>query len=234
MKVLFVGSSLYGSTVDLSGLDVRPPASQGQVLAAVHEGATAIGLVDGEFGQHAAVWHKEILVALKSGVTVLGASSMGALRAAECAAFGMIPIGTIAAQYLSGALDDDAAVALLMSPPELGSLPLSEPLVDAEATLAQLLRLGHIPVSRHQRLLRKARQLHFTQRTPNSICEGEADAGELVDRYVRNHVSQKRLDAELLVETLKGSHLSPDPNRFVLQRSVYWRHHDGAAQARPL
>ena len=106
MKVLFVGSSLYGSTVDLSGLDVRPPASQGQVLAAVHEGATAIGLVDGEFGQHASVWHKEILVALKSGVTVLGASSMGALRAAECAAFGMIPIGTIAAQYLSGALDD--------------------------------------------------------------------------------------------------------------------------------
>ena len=66
------------------------------MIAAVRDGATAIGLVDGYFGGAAAVWHKEILYALSLGVRVLGASSMGALRAAECAAYGMEPVGEIA------------------------------------------------------------------------------------------------------------------------------------------
>ena len=56
---------------------------------------------------------------------------MGALRAAECAAYGMEPVGEMARAYASGRLDDDAAVALVHAPPEFGSQPMSEPLVDA-------------------------------------------------------------------------------------------------------
>ena len=96
MKVLFAGPSVYGLDLDLSGIVLRHPAKQGDVIAAVRDGATAIGLVDGYFGGAAAVWHKEILYALSLGVRVLGASSMGALRAAECAAYGMEPIGEVA------------------------------------------------------------------------------------------------------------------------------------------
>ena len=94
MKVLFVGPSLPDAAV-LCGrtIHVRPPAAHGDVLAAVRAGATAIGIVDGNFEHVAPVWHKEILHALDKGIAVFGAASMGALRAAECHTFGMVGIG---------------------------------------------------------------------------------------------------------------------------------------------
>src|SRR4051794_13144181 len=116
MRILFAGPSIHGVAPDLSGIALRPPAKQGDVAQAVLDGATSIGLVDGYFDAVAAPWHKEILFALAHGVGMLGASSMGALRAAECASFGMRPVGSIAHAYLSGDLDDDAAVAISHGP----------------------------------------------------------------------------------------------------------------------
>jgi len=219
MKVLFAGPSLYGSTIDLSGLDVRAPAAQGDVLTALSDGATAIGLVDGEFGQRAAVWHKEILVALDRGIDVYGASSMGALRAAECAPFGMIPIGAIANAYLDGLLDDDAAVALTMAPAEMGSMPLTEPQVDADATLDQLLAVGVVDDVTHADLVRRSAALHFTERTDDALL---ADYPHLLAAYRLHHVSQKRLDAEELVRVLRASRSSVRRPSFRIAPSVFW------------
>ena len=87
-----------------------PPAAQADILSAmtIHR-PDVIALIDGVFGQSLSVWHKEILFALSRGVAVYGASSMGALRAAECHGFGMIPVGEVARQYIDGRLtgDDD-------------------------------------------------------------------------------------------------------------------------------
>src|SRR5690606_23357386 len=103
MKILFAGPSLPDALRLCAGaVEARPPAAHGDVLAAVRAGATAIGIVDGNFEHVAPVWHKEILYALEAGVTVFGAASMGALRAAECDAFGMIGIGGIYEDYASG------------------------------------------------------------------------------------------------------------------------------------
>ena len=220
MKVLFAGPSLYGSDIDLTGLDVRPPAAQGDVLAAVRDGATAIGLIDGEFGQRAAVWHKEILLALDRGVEVYGASSMGALRAAECAPFGMIPVGAIANAYLDGIIDDDAAVALTMAPAEMGSMPLTEPQVDAEATLAKLRDLGLIGAVIHAELVARSAALHFTERTDYALMEGHP---QLLAAYREHHVSQKRLDAEELVRVLQAVQRSAKRANFRIEPSVFWR-----------
>lgn len=220
MKVLFAGPSLYGSTIDFDGLDVRPPAAQGDVLAAVQDGATAIGLIDGEFGQRAAVWHKEILVALDRGVAVYGASSMGALRAAECAPFGMVAIGAIANAYLDGTLDDDAAVALTMAPAEIGSFPLTEPLVDAMATLDHLLAIGVIDPLVYGELHRQAADLHFTERTNEALTAGHP---HLLDAYRLHHVSQKRLDAEELVRILQADRPRLQRPNFRIAPSVFWR-----------
>lgn len=220
MKVLFAGPSLYGSDVELTGLDVRPPAAQGDVLAAVRDGAAAIGLIDGEFGQHAAVWHKEVLLALDRGVEVYGASSMGALRAAECAPFGMIPVGAIANAYLDGTIDDDAAVALSMAPAEMGSMPLTEPQVDADATLANLRGLGLIDAAIHADLVARSAALHFTERTDYALMESHP---ELLAAYREYHVSQKRLDAEELVRVLQATQPSTKRAIFRLEPSVFWR-----------
>ncbi len=124
MKVLFAGPSLYGADYNRSGLDVRPPARQGDLHRAVLDGATAIGLIDGVFGFVPSVWHKEILFALKAGVHVLGAASLGALRAAECADFGMEPVGTIALSYLDGERIEDGDVCLAHAPEEMAFMPL--------------------------------------------------------------------------------------------------------------
>jgi hypothetical protein len=201
MRVLFAGPSLYGVAPDLSGIVLRDPAMQGDIAEAVLEGATAIGLVDGYFDAVAAPWHKEILFALASGVTMLGASSMGALRAAECASFGMRPIGAIAQAYCSGVLDDDAAVALSHGPKELGYPPLTEPLVDVQPTLAHLCQLGLLSKSEQRQLWDEANRLYFKDRTDEAIFS--MLPGKLGD-YRQHRVNRKAEDALLLIAELKA------------------------------
>jgi hypothetical protein len=69
--------------------------------------------VDGYFERVPAVWHKEVLWAISQGIRVYGSASMGALRAAELSAFGMIGIGKIFEWYRDGVIerDDEVAVA---------------------------------------------------------------------------------------------------------------------------
>ncbi|MFK7941410.1 MAG: TfuA-like protein, partial [Paracoccaceae bacterium] len=87
--VVFAGPSLAGLDLTAYGtLEFRPPARQGDIWRAVREKPAAIGIIDGYFEGVPAVWHKEILWSLHQGIPVLGASSMGALRAAEMDAFG--------------------------------------------------------------------------------------------------------------------------------------------------
>jgi hypothetical protein len=203
MKVLFVGPSLSGFSPDLSGLAVRPPAMQGDIARAVLAGADAIGLVDGFFDAVAAPWHKEILFALDSGVAMLGSSSMGALRAAECAAYGMVPIGVIANAYASGALDDDAAVALTHGPAELGYPPLTEPMVDVAPTLDRLRQLGLLDDTEHQYFGDRAAAIFFKDRSDTAIFNAPEHAA-LLAAYRTHRVNQKAEDALALVEVLKA------------------------------
>lgn len=71
------------------------PVQQGDIVRALDRRAEAIGIIDGFFEVVPSVWHKEILLALSRGVYVCGAGSMGALRAAELAPYGMVGIGTV-------------------------------------------------------------------------------------------------------------------------------------------
>jgi hypothetical protein len=206
MKVLFAGPSLYGSTIDLGDIELRPPAAQGDLLRATFDGASVIGLVDGNFEAVASVWHKEILFALSKGVRVLGAASMGALRAAECAAFGMEAIGKVATAYCAGRLEDDAAVAQLHGPAELGYLPLTETLVDVAATLDRLLDNGAIAAAEHALLGKSAGSLFFKERTVDAIIDGSGlgdRTNPVRELYRRRHFSIKRQDAEALVRLMR-------------------------------
>jgi hypothetical protein len=210
MIVLFIGPTLSGVSPDLGGIEVRPPARGGDVSRAVLDGATAIGLVDGNFEASAAVWHKEILFALSRGVRVYGAASMGAMRAAECAAFGMVPVGRVAHDYLEALCGDDAAVAQVHAPGDLDYLPLSETLVDAEATIANLRALGLIGPLLARQLNARARALFFKDRTIEAMVAGLQGAGLVAGLYRRHRVSQKQEDALELIAILK-SLAGPDP-----------------------
>lgn len=133
--VLFAGPSIAGLRVPVS-VEVRPPAVCGDLARLLDDPPAAVGLIDGSFGIAPAVWHKEILDLLSQGVRVLGAASIGALRAAELEVFGMEGAGAIFAAYRSGSIERDDAVMLLQAPEELGFAPLTLALVDAEFALA--------------------------------------------------------------------------------------------------
>src|SRR5262245_47094742 len=62
-----------------------PPIRCGDLLHLLRLNPQCIAIIDGYFQHTAAVWHKEILLALEKGIRIYGASSMGALRAAELA-----------------------------------------------------------------------------------------------------------------------------------------------------
>ncbi len=154
MILAFVGPSL--SKVP-RGISMRPPARQGDLWRALELKPSAIVLIDGVFESVPSVWHHELRAALASGIPVFGAASMGALRAAELAAFGMIGIGQIFRWYRDGVLNDDGAVALLHADREHGYRPLTVPLVNV-MHVARGLKDG-------KRLVRMAREIFYQQRT---------------------------------------------------------------------
>jgi hypothetical protein len=209
-QVLFAGPSIYG--LDLGGAEdlvLRPPAACGDILAAVREGFRAIGLVDGVFGSERSVWHKEILVALDRGVRVLGAASMGALRAAECDRFGMEGVGAIYVDYRDGRRTDDSDVALLHGPAELNFRPLTLALADADATLANLRSLGLLSPQQAESLKQTARQMHFSQRTWRAMADTADSPAQLLDAVSRYAVEQKKADAcELIALVREGARTS--------------------------
>lgn len=216
MKILFAGPSLAGAEIDTAAGDQtnnivqRGPARQGDLARGVLDGATAIGLVDGQFESVAAVWHKEILFALSEGVQVLGAASMGALRAAECAPFGMIGIGIIYQYYAGGALDDDAAVAQLHAPADFGYAPLTEALINVQATISHLKQLGLVTEVESAALEASATHLHFKDRTLEQVAFGLRDLGTerrnaIIGAMTKHRVDIKRRDARELVARLAAA-----------------------------
>ncbi|MCJ8150385.1 TfuA-like protein [Shinella sedimenti] len=206
MKLLFVGPSLPDAA-KLCGdvLAVRPPAVHGDVLVAVRAGATAIGIIDGGFEHVAPVWHKEILYALQGGVAVFGAASMGALRAVECAAFGMVGIGQIYEDYASGRRLDDADVALLHGPAELAYPALSLPLVNVDATLDRMEAERIVETREAARLRDAARRLFYKDRTWPAILKAAQNRTEwtvTTQLLTEWTVNQKRQDALALVQEM--------------------------------
>ncbi|QLF71956.1 antibiotic resistance protein (plasmid) [Peteryoungia desertarenae] len=206
MKIVFVGPSLPDADLHLGeGLSLHPPARQGDIMNALSRGATAIGLIDGFFEGVAPVWHKELLYALSKGVAVYGASSMGALRAAECAAFGMIGVGRIFEDYRDGRRDDDADVALLHGPAELGYPALTVPIVNIDGTLDEISRHNSMPREDVSRLQQAARQIFYKERSwKRVVVEAGLDWAHVGPILHVHQWDQKRLDALALLACLKS------------------------------
>jgi hypothetical protein len=153
------------------------------------------------------------------------------LRAAECAQFGMEPVGVIANRFLEGSLDDDAAVALTHMPGELGWGGLSEPLVDVEATLDALRDRALITAGEFTALNASAAAIFFKRRSIEAIVAA-ADVrparGEILRTlFALYRRSQKADDALELVAQLRAAELgSPlDPRGWRLAEPPMWREH---------
>ncbi len=159
----------------------RPPVSHGDVLRAVREAPQAIGIVDGYFERVPSVWHKEILWALSRGVHVFGAASMGALRAAELAPFGMEGVGAVYEAFARGDLEDDDEVAVAHASADEGYRPLSVAMVDIRATLRAAVTAGVISSVAGEALERLGERLFYPDRCypillQQAVAEGVSPA----------------------------------------------------------
>jgi hypothetical protein len=138
---------------------VRPPAARGDLLVDQWAAGDVAVVIDGYFRERRSVGHKEILRLLGAGVRVIGAASMGALRAAELAACGMDGTGDVFQMYASGEIDGDDEVGMLHGPADQGYPARTVALVN----LRHACRVSSVPAG--PRIVAAAKELPFTHRT---------------------------------------------------------------------
>jgi len=203
--VVFLGPSLEAETAKkLLDAVYRPPASRGDIFKAVREGVKIIGLIDGVFFQACAIAHREILYAVEAGGKVVGASSMGALRAAERDSYGMEGVGRVYELYRKGELVSDDEVALIFEPDSFK--PLSEPLVNIRYNLELAEERKIINKEVREKILSIAKSLYYQERDYERIlsgAEGEVEK-EVLERLKKFLIEEKEdLKREDAIDALK-------------------------------
>lgn len=208
---IFAGPTLTSTDLPaLPGACYLPPAAQGDIFRAALTGPRVIALIDGYFEHKAAVWHKELLWAMAEGIHVYGAASMGALRAAELAVFGMEGVGEVFVAYRDGILEDDDEVAVAHTLSESGYRCLSEAMVNIRATLARAAAEGILCPATQAGLLSIAKSLFYPERSYPLLLRRAAEQGlraaelcALSDWLPQGAVNLKRQDALALLQLLQ-------------------------------
>ncbi len=193
--------------------DYRPPARQGDVFRALETRPDVIVLIDGVFESAPSIWHHELLAAHASGVTLLGASSMGALRAAELPGV-ITPIGEIARHFVTGEWNDDAAVALLHADATQGYRALTVPWVNVFATARAAQRAGVLTAAKARTLHTAAEAQFYQSRTWSSVFQALGWPAALREQVLAHAVDLKADDARACLEAaaqLPPAHRSPAP-----------------------
>lgn len=232
---LFTGPTLSAAEAERE-LDavVLPPAAQGDIYRAALDRPVAIGIIDGYFERVPSVSHKEILWAMAQGIHVLGAASMGALRAAELAPFGMEGVGAVYEAFASGELDADDEVAVAHARAEDGYRPLSEALVNIRATLRAAEQCRIFQADTRAGLMRIAKELFYPDRCYPLLLARAAEEGLSSDDLMafreflpRGRIDRKRLDALALLRTMRerfGVGAEPKRVRYHFEPTDAWEH----------
>ncbi|MFI5937556.1 TfuA-like protein [Actinoplanes sp. NPDC051494] len=159
---------------------IRPPAARGDLLGEDWKPGDVAVLIDGFFRERRSVGHKEILRLLAAGVDVVGAASMGALRAAELSPCGMRGVGEVYAMYRSGEIDGDDEVGLLHGPAERGYPARTVALVNLRHGVREGARSGRVPAAAGARIIAAAKALPFMDRSwevlAAAVPAGDRDA----------------------------------------------------------
>ncbi len=170
-----------------------PPAKCGDFLEVLKLEPTHILLIDGFFEAVPASWHKEILFVMTRGVEVMGAASMGALRAAELAAYGMRGIGKIYEDYEKGITRDDSEVAMLHLSRAQDYRAMTVPLVNIRSTFGA-----------NDPRFKAAQALNYRERLPEDMA--------LID--------QKALDARAALKILAEASASSEKSTKIQARDM--------------
>lgn len=239
---VFVGPSLRQEEVRaaLPEASILPPIQYGdaaRLCLDVEQAPTCVAVIDGYFSHVPAVWHKELLFLLHSGIAVLGAASMGALRAVELEAFGMVGVGRVFESYREqrfGFFDDpfdgDDEVAVIHGPSELGFVGTLA-LVDIRWRLERAVEAGVVAKAKAKEIAAAAKTLPYPERTEESFLETAAKL--MTDDRDNNcaaltwlesdRMSLKREDTRGLIRRLAAGAPEPTEVTFHFEYTENWQ-----------
>lgn len=209
--LVFLGPSAPGSDVAelLPQAEIRPPARRGDLHLARLMRHSVLLLVDGVFTQQDAVSPREVVDVLRDGAAVIGAASMGALRAADCAPAGAEGAGRIFRLFRAGAIgsEDEVAVQFI---PERPYPSMSESLINIRLALRTGVRNGWLDAATARRMERGAQTIPYADRTWTAVFEA---AGIGPDDWLRSKLAAldaKRTDTRLALAQV-AARIEADP-----------------------
>ena len=163
---VYAGLSAQSSDVQSILPDARyaPPVQRGDILSDIEDGVNSILILDGLFHQALSVSPSEIMDALRHGIRVFGASSMGALRAAELEAYGMVGVGEIFEHIRNeyAFRDDFLGQVFVDGIPQVQEASVTY--VEFEINLKLLLRRRQITRVTYEYLSALYAELHYAER----------------------------------------------------------------------
>ncbi len=196
---------------ELPGAEVRPPIAFGDAFGYGLTAGDRLLIIDGLFLHSPSVRHKELLGLLDDGVIVAGASSMGALRAAELHPFGMLGYGEIFARYRDGDLEADDEVAMVHGGMHDGYPVFVDALVNIRATLSHVQAIGLLSASDAGAMVAAARRLPFTARHWNTLLAEAGLPRQLATTLRAMRQDVKHRDAVLALRQLRDQAEPPVP-----------------------
>lgn len=196
--IIYLGPSLPTDLAkEILPAQYLPPIRREDLIEIIRINPKIIGIIDGLFFEKAAVGHREILQIIKAGILVVGASSMGALRAAELEPFGMIGVGKIFRMYRDGVIESDDEVALMCDP--VTNVAYSEALVNVRVTLESASHEGIITSDEANQILDAGKNTWYPERNWGRLLhDGIPDESrrlKISEWIVNNKIDQKREDA---------------------------------------
>lgn len=188
MKIIFCESTLSKKELELEYPGewvVYPAVRRGDIYSIINreEAIECLAIVDGLFDQCLSVSHKEILLALKKGISVIGLSSMGALRASELYNYGMLGSGEVFKRYKDQLIDSDEEVAISYTQRK-GKMYSTVPLINIRLSVEKH-ELGNS-------IIQTSRKIFFKERTWDRVQQ-ELTKKQFV--FLKNsYVDQKKKD----------------------------------------
>ena len=192
--------------------DYRDPAKKGDFLRLSHasDEKKYVGFIDGVFlhDYHPSpieVYH----LATRKNIELIGASSLGALRAVELEKFGMKGIGKIFQLFKNGILDADDEVAVTFVRDK--NILQSEALIDIRFNLFLAYKKGIITNQTKKRSVKIAKNIYFPFRNYDDIIRLTQEQFPSIhdelenfrDYILKNRDSLKARDAKKLLRYLK-------------------------------
>lgn len=151
--------------------EVRRPIGAGDVWERTVRRGDVYVIIDGYFYSQASVRHKELTYLLDSGAIVIGAASLGALRAAELHSLGMDGVGVVYRWFRSGVLNGDDEVAVLHGPVETGYEVHTIALVNLRWACSVAQRRGVLDERSSRLVIGCAKDMPFFERTWDNITD---------------------------------------------------------------